>query len=445
MADTEIIIPHEWRPRDYQIPLWRYMESDEEGKRAAVVWHRRGGKDSTALNITACKAFQRVGTYWHMLPQANQARKAVWDGIDRQGRRVIDQVFPPALRRAIHQQEMKIELLNGSIWQCVGSDNYNSLVGANPVGIVFSEYSVADPLAWDYLRPMLAENGGWALFIYTPRGKNHGWRLYEMACKNPAWFSECLSVDRTGAISPDILDEERASGMGEDMIMQEYYCSFEAAMPGAYYGKPLAEARESGRIASTVCYDPALPVTTAWDLGVGDATAIWFAQQLGNEVRLIDYYEASGVGLEHYAKVLKDKPYIYADHLLPHDVKVTELGTGRSRLETLRGLGINAKVVVNLPVDDGISAVRMLLPRCYFAEEACARGLDALGQYQKEWNEKTRAYALRPLHDWTSHAADAFRYLAVGLRKTEFIRPGMEQFRPPVPGFAQTEYDLFAW
>lgn len=222
---TEICIPNDWNPREYQRPLWQYLCSG--GKRAVAIWHRRAGKDSLSLNWTAKAMLQRVGVYWHMLPLNNQARKVVWDAIDKQGRRVIDQVFPVPLRKSVNATEMKIELWNGSIWQCVGSDNYDAYVGSNPVGVVFSEYSVGDPAAWDFIRPILAENGGWALFIYTPRGKNHGFELYNNAIA-AGWFIQRLTVEDTGAISLDIVDDERRAGMSEAMIQQEFYCSFEA-------------------------------------------------------------------------------------------------------------------------------------------------------------------------------------------------------------------------
>ena len=181
----EVTIPNDWVPRDYQLPFWRYMQSG--GKRAALVWNRRAGKDSCSLNWTASDALRNVGLYWHMAPEQNQVRKIVWDGIDKQGRRIIDQVFPEAIRAGVNRQDMRIELKNGSIWQCVGSDNYDSLVGANPRGVVFSEYAVGDPAAWDFIRPILLENDGWAIFPYTPRGQNHGEKLFEMAKKSEDW------------------------------------------------------------------------------------------------------------------------------------------------------------------------------------------------------------------------------------------------------------------
>lgn len=423
---VNIKIPYKWKPRKYQMKLWNYLENG--GKRAVAVWHRRAGKDSLSLNWTAVAAMQRVGVYWHMLPLQTQARKVVWDAIDKQGRRVIDQVFPKALRKSANAQEMKIELLNGSIWQCVGSDSYNSLVGANPVGVVFSEYSIADPAAWDFIRPILAENDGWALFIYTPRGRNHGLTLFETAEAAEGWFAQKLGVNETRAILKAAVEAERRAGMDESVIQQEFYCSFDAALKGSYYGALLNELENNGRICS-VPYDPVLPVTTAWDLGVGDSTAIWFFQTNGAEVFVIDYYEASGVGLDHYVKVLKDKPYIYTDdNIFPHDVGVHELSSGKSRLDLLAGLGVRGRVLPRSGVDGGIAAVRLLLPRCRFDKEKCAKGLEALRQYQRAWDDQRKDFQPKPLHDWTSHAADAFRYLACGIKekRSRLERPLMQ-------------------
>ena len=416
---TELPLPNSWEPRGHQLPLWGFLENG--GKRAVAVWHRRAGKDSTALNFTACAAHERQANYWHMLPSAKQGRKGVGEAIDRQGRRVIDQAFPEALRDSKRDDEMLIRLKCGSTWQVVGSDNFDSLIGANPAGVVFSEYSVADPRAWDYIRPILAENGGWALFIYTPRGRNHGSSLYEMARKTPGWFAEKLTVDDTNIIGPEIIAEERASDMPEEMIQQEYYCSFQAALVGAYYGKLMETAERDNRITS-VPWQPDYPVITAWDLGVGDATAIWFAQQVGREIHLIDYYEHAGVGLDHYAKVLAEKPYAYdmrQGYILPHDADVKEMSTGRSRLETLNQLGMRTgrRILPNDRIEDGINAARVILPRCWFDETKCARGIEALRQYRKAWDDERKVFNDKPEHDWTSHPADAFRYLARGLRE----------------------------
>lgn len=410
----QINIPYQWRPRRYQLKLWRYLEKG--GKRAIAVWHRRAGKDSLSLNWTAVAAFQRIGVYWHMLPLQTQARKVVWDAIDKKGRRVIDQVFPPALRKHINAQEMKIELINGSVWQCVGSDNYNALVGSNPVGVVFSEYSLSNPASWDFIRPILAENDGWALFIYTPRGRNHGLTLFETAKQNPLWFVQKLSVEQTKAIPLSAVEEERKAGMDENTLQQEFFCSFDASVKGNYYADYLNALDNDGFIGD-IPHDPSLPVFTAWDLGIGDATAIWFYQKKAETVHLIDYYEASGVGLEHYVKILKEKPYTYTnDNIFPHDIRVHELSSGKSRLDLLNALGIRGRVLPRCGIDAGIQAVRLLLPRCRFNAKKCTKGLEALYQYRRDWDDKRRDFMPRPVHDWTSHGADAFRYLAIGIK-----------------------------
>jgi phage terminase large subunit len=416
-----IVLPHKWRPRAHQRKLWNFL--DKGGKRAVAVWHRRAGKDSVAINFAACAASRRVANYWHMLPTAAQGRKVVWEGIDGNGCRVIDQAFPPGYRTGKLDDEMLLRLSSGSTWQVVGSDNFDRLVGANPAGVVFSEWALADPRAWDYLRPILAENGGWALFIYTPRGRNHGAATFDMAAKTPGWFAEKLTVEDTGVLAPEVIEEDRRSGMADELIRQEYYCSFQAALVGAYYGPLLETAEREGRVRR-VAWEPDLPVVTAWDLGIGDSTAIWFAQLSGREIRLIDYYEASGVGLDHYARVLQQKPYVYGEILLPHDARQREMANGRTRLETMRRLGIarQARIVPSPGLDDGINAARVILPRCWFDETGCARGLEALRQYRRAWDDERKIFGERPLHDWSSHAADAFRYLAVGLREPR--RPG---------------------
>jgi phage terminase large subunit len=237
---ANVLLPNEWRPRRHQRRLWEYLGGG--GKRAVAVWHRRAGKDSTAINWTAVAAHQRIGTYWHMLPTETQGRRVIWDGVDGSGRRLIDQAFPRELRAATRHIRMTLELNCGSVWQVVGSDNYDRLVGANPVGVVFSEWSLTDPRAWDYVRPILAENGGWAAFIYTPRGKNHGFDLYDLARHHGDWFAEKLTVEDTGILTPQVIAGERSSGMSEALIQQEYFCSFEAASDGSYYGKLLEQA-----------------------------------------------------------------------------------------------------------------------------------------------------------------------------------------------------------
>lgn len=416
-----ISLPSEWRPRQYQRGLWDYLEGG--GKRAVAIWHRRAGKDSVCLNRTAVAAHERVASYWHMLPQANQARKAIWEAVNpHTGVRLIDQAFPREIRETTRENDMLIRFRCGSSWQVVGSDNFNSLVGSPPAGVVFSEYALADPQAWAFLRPILQENGGWALFITTPRGRNHAQALLKLAEKEPGWFAQVLPADQTGVFSVAQLEQERRELIaehgevdGQSLFDQEYRCSFDAAIVGAYFAAEMRQAEADNRIAG-VPWEPRVKVHTAWDLGFDDATAIWFVQQVGKELHLIDYYEASGQGLPHYASVLRSKPYAYGDHLLPHDSEVRELGTGKSRVETLQGLGIQPTVVPMQEVPDGINAARLMLPRCWIDKTKCERGIDALKAYRREWDEDRKIFRDKPLHDWASHAADAFRYLALGLR-----------------------------
>jgi phage terminase large subunit len=314
---------------------------------------------------------------------------------------------------------MKIEIVNGSMFQVIGTDNIDSIVGTNPIGCIFSEYSLQNPKAWDFVRPILSENGGWAVFNYTPRGKNHGYELYEMAKSNPSWFCEVLTVDDTHAITLEAINEERLSGMDEDLIQQEFYCSFNAAIQGSYYSKQLSLLEEMNRVTE-VAYESNVPVHTFWDLGIGDAMSIWFVQFVGREVHIIDFYEAEGEGFPYYVKVLQEKGYIYGTHNAPHDIAVKELGTGVSRLETAEKLGIKFKIVKNISIDDGINAVRTLLPRCWFDKEKTKQGWNALVNYHKEYDENRKQYKNTPYHDWSSHAADAFRYLAVGVGEQTF-------------------------
>jgi hypothetical protein len=326
---------------------------------------------------------------------------------------------------------MAIRFKSGSLWQLVGSDNFNSLVGSPPIGVVFSEFALADPSAWGYLRPILAENGGWALFITTPRGRNHAATFYEAAHQDPTWFSEQLPATDTSVFTWDQLEIEHRELLreygpddGEARYRQEYLVSFDAGVMGSYYGS-LMEAAEKEKRITKVLHDALLPVHTAWDLGIGDATAIWCVQLVGQEIRLIDYIENSGVGLDWYTRELDRRPWKWGEHILPHDAEARELGTGRSRLEVLRSLGFHrTQVIPAQKVEDGINAVRTMLPRMWFDAEKCARGVSALQNYRRSWNDGLRTYSDRPLHDWTSHAADALRYWALGnVRNAGSARP----------------------
>ena len=380
---------------------------------------------SVACNVN------RVGNYWHMLPQFAQCRKAIWEAINPQtGKRRIDEAFPPELRTQTRETDMMIRFTNGSIWQLVGSDSFNTLVGSPPVGLVLSEYALADPMAWAYLSPILEQNNGWAIFVSTSRGNNHLKRQLDYARATPGWFAETLTADQTPVFSPEQLIGIRADligvfgeDLGDAVFQQEYYCSFEGATPGAYYAKQMALAAKDGRITD-VPWTSGLEVYTFWDLGVDDSTTIWFMQMSGLQVRVIDYYEASGYGLEHYAGVLKAKPYVYGDHYMPHDAAVRELSSGefaRSRQEVAEGLGIKPIQIVQRARDQqavmaGIQACRNILSRCWFDKTKCWQGISALEGYRAAYSETHKTMATHPEHSWESHGADAFRTFSVGYR-----------------------------
>jgi len=283
--------------------------------------------------------------------------------------------------------------------------------------VVIDEPADIDPRVWpEIVRPALADRLGWACFIGTPKGHNSFYDVHRQAMEDDDWYHLILRASTSGLLVAGELAAAKSS-MSEDQYAQEFECSFEAAIIGAYYGKLLNDAEGEGRIGN-IPYDPSLPVHTIWDLGMRDATSIWFLQQIGREVRLIDYYEASGASLAHYVKALQGKPYVYGAHILPHDVEVKELGTGITRMETLKNLGLrNPLIAPRLSVEEGINAVRLLLPRCWFDRQKCAQGLEALKQYRHEYDERLKIFRANPLHDWTSHAADAFRYLAQSLHQ----------------------------
>lgn len=368
----------------------------------------------------------RVGLYIHVFPYANQGRRVIWNGIDRNGKKFLS-AFPEDLIATRSDLEMRLILKNGSIYQVLGADDPDKLVGINCVGAVFSEYALMDPKAFDLVRPILNENGGWAIFPSTPRGKNHFHTLIygkdgsPGAIKNPKWFVSIETIETTGAVDPSIVEEDRKMGVEETLIQQEYFCSFDAALQGSYYEKGMSMCVENKRIGD-VPHDPALEVHTAWDLGINDAMSIWCFQLNRGEPQMIRYIEGTGEGLAFYIKLLRELAnkgdWIYGTHFAPHDIASTDLITGKTRLVSARELGIRFTQVPKAEIEDGIEAVRQLLPRCRFDEKNCYRGIEALKSYRKQWDEKLRVYRSKPLHDWASHPADAFRTMAMGLRSS---------------------------
>lgn len=421
----EITLPNNWQPRPYQRPLWNYLEGG--GKRAIALWHRRAGKDDVFMHWTAVAAHQRVATYWHMLPEASQGRKAIWNAVNpHSGRRRIDEAFPRELRETTLENEMLIRFKSGSTYQVLGSDNYDSLVGSPPAGVIFSEWALANPSAWAFIRPMLLENGGWAGFPYTPRGRNHGAAFFEGHKGDPDWFVEARSAETTGVFTREQLDNELKEYIkefgqedGESRFRQEYLVSFAAGVPGAYYGRAMEEAEAGHRIAA-VPWLPELPVFTGWDLGRRDYNSIWFFQLPGGlrgPVHFIDYLENNGVDVTWYAKELDKKPYRYGTLALPHDAESEHVAADKSVAGTLRTLGFRDQAVIRRTdnVNHDINAVRVLLPRARFDREKCERGIQALQNYRKAWDDTRKVYNDRPYHDWASNGADAMRAAAVAI------------------------------
>jgi hypothetical protein len=429
-----IELPNNWQPRRYQFKLWDAIQN-KGVKRAIEIAHRRWGKDDVILHHTAIEAHKRVATYWHCLPEYEQARKAIWNAVNpHTGKRRIDEAFPHELRESKDEQQMFIRFKNGSTWQVIGSDRYNSLVGAGVAGVVFSEWALCNPSSWGYIRPMMEENDGWATFITTPRGRNHAKAMYDMAKGNPRWFAEVSSIYDTGALTQDQLDESLAEYIalyGEDIgraqFEQEYLCSFNAAILGAFYAREMVAVRNEGRIKDIVA-NPRYPVHTAWDLGVRDDTSIWWFQVYGGKIYILDCYTANSAGIDHYADIVHSKPYKRGIDFVPHDAKVMEWGTGRTRVETMRQYKLNPQLVSMASKMDGINAVRRTLPLCIFHPRCEDVGIAALEQYRREWDDERKTFKPTEVHDWTSHLADAFRYLAMGWRNAQAVE--IEQPKP---------------
>jgi len=363
-------------------------------------------------------------TFWHMLPAYSQGRKAIWTAVNpHTGKRRIDEAFPHELRANTNEQEMFIRLKNGATWQVLGSDRYDAAVGSPPHGITFSEWALSNPAAWAYLAPIVLENDGWAVFITTARGRNHAKTMLDMAREREDWFSEVLPVNVSGAITEGAVEKQRVEYTGifgreaaDALIDQEYFCSFEAAVIGAYWGREMLLAEQQGRICD-VQVNPDLPVHTAWDIGVDDAMAIWAFQVYPDHLDIVDYYEGHGQGFDHYCAWLDGKGYHGTDWV-PHDAKMREAGApgARTRIETLVTLGRKPSLVPDQSKMDGINAGRKTIPFARFDKKRTAQGLEALRAYRTEWDEKARAFKLTPEHNWASHGADAWRYLSISWR-----------------------------
>lgn len=372
------------------------------------------------INIVAAEMAENIGNYYYLFPTYAQAKKAVWDGKDINGTSYLS-YFPKELVDSRNDTEMKIKYKNGSIFQLIGVEDSDKVVGTNPRGIVFSEYSLQNPKAWEYLSPILAVNKGWAIFNYTPRGKNHGYKLYEIAKKNPKWFVSKLTVDDTKVLGNEEINEERLLH-SEDFIQQEYFCSFISAIQGAIYWNEVSSAEKNNQFTD-VSHDPRLLVHTVWDLGKNDTNCIGFYQSNGLTVRKIDYLSGNRKGLPDWIREVKQKAidngYNYGKHFAPHDIQVSDysLTGNQSRLEVAKDLGIEFEVVPNLSIQDGIEAGRRLFKRLYIDKTKCVNFLEAIPQYSREYDEDKKIFKDKPLHDWTSHFADEHRYASLVYEK----------------------------
>lgn len=411
------ILLDKFEPRHYQLPIYRALEV-QGYKRILAILPRRAGKDLTAWNLMIRQALKKIGVYWYILPSYSMAKKIIWNGIDNNGHSFLSYI-PDELIDAQNSQEMIIKLTNGSIIQLVGSDTAkDSLVGTNAIGMVFSEYSIQNPDAYAYLRPILVANGGWCIILSTPRGRNSLWQLYEIAINHPKeWFVLKLTVDDTKHIPKEAIQKDIETGeMSWDLAQQEYWTSFDLGVEGAYYTKYLDDMKREDRIGD-VPWDPSLPVHTAWDLGVNDLNTIIFFQLKNDNIYVIDCYTHSDVGLAHYIKKLDSFPYKYRFHYAPHDINVRDYTTGMSRIEVARSLGIEFQVAPRMSLYDGIEAVRNTLPRTYIDRKKGATLITALENYRKVYDPKINNYRDKPIHDRHSHMCDAFRYLALCYKK----------------------------
>jgi len=425
--------------RPYQSGLIEFFR--DGGKQACEIWHRKAGKDRVATFIEVALALRTPGLYWHALPKYEDARKVIWDAITPDGKRLIDWAFPRQIVAKRLDHEMKIELVNGSIWQPVGADNYDNLVGAFPRHITWSEYALMHPNARQFLRPALALNNGTELVITTPRGYNHAHELYLHAKGSPQWHTSLLTVENTGILSEEILAEERKT-MPDELFRQEYFCDFSAANVGSILGRYVEQAEKSDRISDAVEWDEeGAPIEISSDIGFRDTAAWWFWQPRYDGFGLFDYDEDNGLDAGEWIKRIVDKGYKIGKIWLPHDAVNKTFGYRRSPVEQFQKqfgwekIGIVPRVN---QTQDRINAARLLMPLCYFHKTRCAVGLSALRSWAYAYDENRRAYSRNPLHDWASNGGDAFSYGAQIMQARK--RPEIKAARKP-KGLKPFSYD----
>lgn len=370
---------------------------------------------------------KKAPRYAYLAPTYRQAKAVAWDYLKQFAGGI------PGIK--FHETELRCDLPNGGRISLLGAENPDSLRGIYLDGCFMDEVAdMPEKVFPEVIRPALSDREGFCYFVGTPKGQNAFFEMYEQASNNDDWYTAVHKASETAILNATELRSAKEA-MTNDQYAQEYECSWVANVPGAIFGKELEAAMEEGRI-SRVPHDPTVKVDTFWDLGVGDSTAIWFVQSVGRAIHFIDCYENRGEGLPHYVSVLSKKNYLYGDHFAPHDIEVRELGSGKSRREIAWDLGLNFRVVPKLPLEDGLHAAQMLIPRSWFDAEKCKQGLVALRQYHRGYNERARSFRTTPVHDWSSHFADALRYTAVGIKET--VKSG----RPPQI-HAEMDYNPF--
>lgn len=426
-----IRLPHKFTPRTYQLGALQAVFID--GKRHLyLIQHRRSGKDKLTIQIVIGYLMQRVGLGFYLYPHAVQARKSIWKGRGEDGVRFIDHI-PPELIKRTNDTEMSIEFINGSILQLAGSSNIDNLVGSNPLVVAYSEFPLHNPLARQLLSPILAENNGLEILNGTPRGRGPAYEVFKQALTNNEWFVQYLTVDDTKRPDgiPVITQEEiqsfRNSGMDEEIIQQEFYCNWDSGNVGAFYTREMQRAEAEGRITTWnikpyFCY-------AFWDVGIADATSIWILQPDMGKLNMIGYIESTGQGFEYYARELQGFCERYKVkiryHFGPHDLQQRQWGAApRTALRLAQDCGINFLIVPNVSIDDGIQSVKAIFAQVSFHAVNCSKGIEALRHYRREYDYDLRTFKKNPLHDWSSHCADAFRYFAVQWME-QFVAPDM--------------------
>lgn len=407
-----------------------------------VVCHRRFGKTVFSLNEMVDQSLRcqkKSPQYAYIAPTYGQAKRVAWDML-----KDVTKHIPGVL---VNEAELRVDIPRPHSgdrirFMLLGAENPGSIRGIYLDGVLLDEFAEMDPVIWSQVvRPALSDRLGWAIFIGTPKGQNGFYEIYRDAEGKHDWFRVIYKASQTNILPITELEAARAT-MSPEEYDQEYECSFSAALVGAYYGKQMSEAEEEGRVCS-VPHDPAVPVDTCWDLGIDDTTVIWFRQQVGKAIHWIDYVEMSGEGLEYYVKELgKRKKYLYCFHYMPHDVTARDLSTGKTRVETFNNLGVGPSQLIVVPrqtVEDGINASRMVIQKSWFDETKCKRGIDALKSYERKWDSKNKIYQQRPLHNWASHGADAFRTGAMGINDN---RPSEDEKRK-YPRKTESDYDIF--